>query len=128
MSVGRFDTITKTKITTPYGIILKVTRYEEDSNLDVEYKVRPVCVHCHQPLDCFCFNDDNSDFPYEDALYNLKMSWVCERYECLSKYMLEFDPELFGVLCTRHKGDKLKISDSIYDQLGVVGAGDFCGV
>ena len=125
---GRFDTSTKTKIKTKYGTILKVTTYDSDpeSYPYTEYKIRLVCDICGKPIECFCFNSDNCDFPYEDALSNIQKCWLCEKDECLVKYEKENDPEHYRNLHTNYNGDKKAIAEAISDELGTLDEGGYC--
>ena len=120
MSVGRFDTITRTKITTPYGIILKVTRYEEDSNPDVEYKVRPNCYYCKEPLDCYCLNDNDYDDDYENAFEEatelLQLGLVCDNPHCIIKQGLDSNPDTTNALILKYGEDVWSIADAIQES------------
>lgn len=127
---GRFETSTKTKIKTKYGTILKVTTYDgdPDSYPDIEYKIRPICDSCGKPIECFCFNSDNSVFPYEDALSNLQRCWLCGNDDCLIKYKKEDNPELYNHLQANYNGDKKAIADAIADGLSTLDEGEYCNL
>ena len=116
MSVGRFDTITRTKITTPYGIILKVTRYEEDSNPDTEYKVRPVCTYCKEPLDCYCLNDSDYENAFEEATELLQLGLVCDNPHCIIKQGLDSNPDTTNALILKYGEDVWSIADAIQES------------
>lgn len=126
---GRFKTTTKTRIRTKYGTILKETTYDVDpeSYPDIEYKIRPVCYCCGNPIDCLCFNSDNCDDLYEDALFNLKRQWICGSVMCLIQYQKEIDFKHYDVLYGNYKGNLYKISEDIADGLDTIESGESCG-
>ena len=128
IQAGRFVNSTKTKIPNKYGTILKVTTYNGDTELypDIEYKIRPVCDICGKPIECFCFNTDNSDFPYDDALSNLQKRWICGENECLIKSKKENDPEHYNTLHANYNGNKSAIAEAISDELGSLEEGGYC--
>lgn len=119
---GRFETTTKTRIKTKYGTILKVITYDDDPDAypDVEYKIRPICEYCGRAIECLCFNSENCDFPYEDALFNLQRCWICGSNTCLIKYQKESDPEYYSYLHANYNGNRMLIAD----HLEIIGSGD----
>ena len=129
MSSGRFDNTTKTKIKTPYGTVLKVTRYEEDSNPDTEYKARPVCTYCKEPVDCYCFNDSDYENALEEATELLQLGLVCDNPQCIIKQGLDNNPELTNQLIFNYGEDVWSISNAIQESWPDWDGGpDFCGV
>jgi len=118
MSSGRFDNVTKTKIKTPYGTVIKQTRYEEDSNPDVEYKVRPICSYCKEPVDCYCFNECDYELgnALEGAIELLQFGFVCDNPQCIIKQGLDNNPELTNQLILNYGEDVWSISNAILDS------------
>ena len=123
---GRFETTTKTKIRTPNGTIIKIVRYPEDSEPFTEYNIRPICAICKEPIECLCFNLNNSDEPREDALNNLQHEWVCSGVECQLKYMKEDNPEQYERIKEVCEGDEYRMSNMISDLMPELEDGDFC--
>lgn len=127
---GRFKNTTKTKIKTQRGTILKVTTYDgaHYSYPEMEYKVKSACSICGADMGCLCFNSDNSDDPYNDAVSCLKIYWVCDKDDCLIDFMKNDDPEHYGIICEVHAGNKKAITNAISDQLGSLDCGDYCNI
>jgi len=128
MTSGRFDTITRTKIKTPYGTVLKVTRYEEDSNPDTEYKVRPICTYCKEPVDCYCFNDNDFENALESAIELLQCGMVCDTPKCVIKIEMVRNPKNLEMLKKIHH-DKYELRDAIQESWPECDEGpEECGV
>lgn len=132
MSLGRFDTSTKTKIKTPYGTILKVSRYEEDcTEPDIEYKVRLVCTYCKELVDCYCFNDDDYELgnAFEEATELLQFGMVCDNPQCVIKRGLDNEPDATNALILKYGEDVYAIRDAIWESWGEWDEGPMeCGV
>jgi len=126
---GRFDTSIKTKIKTPHGTVLKISKYEEDcTSPDIEYKTRTKCSVCGAVMDCLCFNDDNATKPYDDVIECLNRVWICGNADCLIQYEKENDPERYDELVILTKGDTHAMAEIIADSIGCIEEGDVCGV
>lgn len=118
MTSGRFDTSTKTKIKTPYGTVLKVTRYEEDSNPDIEYKVRPKCIHCKKADECYCFNEGDYENALESATELLQFGMVCDTPLCVIKQGLDNNPDKTNELILKYGDDVYAIADELWEFWG----------
>ena len=123
---GRFESTTKTRIHTSDGTIIKTVRYPEDSEPFIEYNIRPICTICKEPIECLCFNLDNSDEPREDALNNLQYKWICSGVECRLKFMKEDDPEKYKEIEELCNGEAYLMSNMISDLMPELEDGDFC--
>lgn len=123
---GRFETTTKTRIKTKFGTILKIIRYNEDSLPEIEYSIRPVCVYCEEPIGCICFNPDNSDDPFKDALSVLEGRWVCERVKCILRYHEESDPEFYETMKANYNGNEKALAEALSESMPELEEGDFC--
>lgn len=116
MSTGRFDTSTKTKIKTPFGTVLKVIRYEEDSNPDVEYKARPICSYCKTPMDCYCYNDGDFEDALEKATELIQFGMVCDNPQCVIKMEKVRNPENLERLEGKYPDDEYGLRDAIQES------------
>lgn len=123
---GRFESSTKTRIHTPYGTIIKITTYPEDSEPFTEYNIRPICAICKEPIECLCFNFNNSDEPHKEALKQLQCEWVCTGVECRLKYMKGDDPEQYKIIKEVCEGDAYRMSNTISDLMPELEEGEFC--
>lgn len=123
---GRFETSTKTKIRTPHGTILKTVTYDGESRPFVEYNIRPICKYCKNPVGCVCFNVDNSDHPYEDAVSVLQGPWICVKIDCLLQYHKEDDPEYYACVESNFSGNKKEMAIIFSDTMPELEEGDFC--
>ncbi len=127
MSTGRFDTTTKTKLTTKYGKILKVTHFEYCIEY-AEYKIKPTCSICGGDVGCVCYNDDNSDAPFDSAIKGLQQEWCCEKSQCICDYVKKNNPKEYKKLTDKYGDDIWSISEVIQEEWGDYGEDIFCGV
>ncbi len=126
---GRFNTETKTKISTEHGTILKVTLYLEDNFVIEEYRIRPKCDECGGDLDCICFNENNSDKPFEDAIINLKRKWICARPQCQVNYLKKDDPEYYKELFDSYNGNIEEMAQGLLDDMDSdLDEGELCSI
>ena len=123
---GRFESSTKTRIHTSGGTVIKIVRYPEDSEPFTEYNIRPICAICKEPIECLCFNFNNSDDPHTDAVRHLQMDWICTGVECRLKYMKEDDPEQYERIKEVCEGEPYRMSNMISDLMPELEDGDFC--
>lgn len=129
-AAGRFPTSTKTKIKTEWGTILKITTYDPDDGEfppKEEYKIKPKCQFCGNPVDCYCYNDDNCDSGmdlFEKALEDLKKKWMCMSTSCIIQGLKEYDPDRYKELKDLYEDDKESIADEIRDNLPDMDGGE----
>jgi len=103
--------IVKTKIKTPYGIILKVQKYSLKMHylIVTQYKIKPVCSICGDDIDCWCCST------YEEALKGLNEThWCCEKRTCF--YEKCKDDPLFIEKLNINNGNVDKAIDDIIDD------------
>ena len=124
---GRFNTITKNKIKTGYGIILKVTHYE-DGDIYEDYKIRPKCGICGGNVGCICFNDDNSNDPLETAIESLQKTWSCEKSHCICEYLKNYSPDKYKELVKIYGNDEGSIAEELSEEYIDGGEDIFCEV
>jgi hypothetical protein len=125
---GKFDTSTKTKLTTKFGKILKVTSYESEGQEFVEYRIKPKCSYCGGDVGCVCYHDDNSDEPYDAAIRGLQTGWICEKVDCIITYLKENNPEHYTELTKEFGDDKLSIVEYLQEQMCEDNSEIFCEV
>ena len=123
---GRFETSTKTRIKTKFGTILRTARYSEDSFPEIEYTIRPICNYCKESIGCVCFNPDNSENPYEDALSTLEGAWTCGKVKCVLAYQKENDPEYYEIMKANYNGDEEALAEAFSEIMPELEDGDFC--
>lgn len=123
---GRFETSTKTRIKTEFGTILKIIRYSEDSLPEIEYNIRPACAYCGDSVNCLCFNLDNSEHPFDDALSILEGTWICGKDKCVIAYQKENDPEYYETMNANYNGNEKALADAFSDLMPELEEGDFC--
>lgn len=125
----RFDNTTKTKIVTEHGTVLKVDYYDADGEHYIDYKIRPRCSICGKVVDCVCYNEDNSDNPFNTALSSLKTKWTCDNSNCLVEFMEKHNPDLLSQIKKEHGNDPDEISYALIAILfidNVESDGEFC--
>jgi len=113
---GRFNTTTKVKIETPYGVILKVTNYPVCEDSYEEYKIRPKCAICGEKALCMCFTYDNSDDPEQDAIDNLQRDFTCEKPNCICKSFKKIEPEVYVKLEKKYGDDIWSICEKLQEK------------
>lgn len=123
---GRFETKTQTKIKTEHGTVLKITWYVLDAQIE-EYRIRPMCHVCGGCVDCLCFNEDNCDDPFNEALDNLQKEWTCVKDTCVIEDWKARDPDYYQELIEKHGGNIKSIASDIRDDLSEIDQGAFCG-
>lgn len=127
---GPFDTSTKTKIKTPYGTILKVSRYEVGfGRPETEYKIHGKCSYCGADMGCWCFEEDNCDDPIQEATDCLRGGFVCESPTCVIACKMNDDPDFVAELRDKYSDDEDSIMDEIMESWGELDGGPSeCGV
>jgi len=114
---------TKTKIKTQDGTILKIVEDDGEDITSVECRIKPKCCICGDRF-CFCYNEENSENPEQDAISGLTRIWLCGKNECSIKYLKQDNPEMYQELQTKWHGDMDAMVESItYNDDG---EGDLC--
>lgn len=116
---GRFETTTKVKIPTPFGVVLKVTIYnidEEPIEPIIEYRIRPKCAICGENAPCMCFSYDNFDNPEQESIDTLQKELTCEKSHCICETFKKMMPEEYTRLEKEHGGDVLSICEALQEK------------
>lgn len=119
---GRFETSTKTKITTEHGTVLKVTVYNDEGYIEDNYKIKPKCSVCGEGIECLCYDS------LETAIDNLKREWVCCNANCIVKDTKKSNPNYYEELARKFGDDIDSIADEIRENWPELGEGELCGI
>lgn len=128
MNEGRFDTTTKTKLTTKYGNILKVINYESEGQEQIDYKIRPTCSICGGDVSCVCYNDDNSNEPFDAAINGLQQQWCCEKPHCICEFTKTIWTEKYEELVAKYGNDEHTICEVLREEMSEDDDGIFCEI
>lgn len=116
---GKFNTSTKTKISTPHGNILKIIHYNsaDEEQQHSEYKIKPKCSICGGNASCICYNDDNSDDPFQSAIDGLQKTWCCEKLHCICEFMKTIYSNRYEKLAKMYNDDEYAIYEALQEMM-----------
>lgn len=119
---GRFETSTKTKISTEYGTVLKVTTYYDEGYVEEDYKIKPKCTVCGGGVECLCYDS------FETAIDNLKKEWVCCGNICIVEDIKKSNPDYYEELVKKFGDDIDSIADEIRENWPELDEGELCNL
>lgn len=119
---GRFETTTKTKITTEHGTILKVTTYYDEGYTEDNYKIKPKCGVCGEGIECLCYDS------FKTAVSNLERGWICSNTVCVIEDTKKSNPDYYEELMKKFKGDQYAVAEEVRENWSELEEGELCSL